>query len=147
MTKANNAQALKSSTDLSRARNSSLNLQQKLKKLSYRTMVKAQRLKILNLSKNVSRMKASKQKLSAKVAEKSKRGDVGVSPRYSEITKKFYDAVRIVGGPRTSRLIASNLLCPSDKRQRTSRDEFNIQYRPEGLSEHILNKHRNFIDH
>ena len=59
-------------------------------------------------------------------------------PRYCEIAKKFYDAVRIVGGPRTSRLIASNLMGPSDETQRRSRKHFVIQYRPEGLSENMF---------
>ena len=169
----NKVRTAKAFPDLSKVRNGNLTLQQKLKKLTcYRAMMKEQRLKILNLSKQVTRMKVSKQKLSSKIAENTKRGDVGAicyylnqayekgltsskskilkfmkniaqnfnkkSPRYCEITKKFYDAVRIVGGPRTSRLIASNLMGPSDETQRRSRKHFVIQYHPEGLSENTF---------
>ena len=49
---------------LSKVRNSNLTFRQNLKKLTcYRAMMKEQRLKILNLSKQVARMKVSKQKL------------------------------------------------------------------------------------
>ena len=42
----------------------------------YRRLYNSQRIKILGLSTNIARLKASKQKLSEKIGEHAKRGDV-----------------------------------------------------------------------
>ena len=50
--------------------------------------------------------------------------------RYGTLTKQLYDALRIIGGPRTTRLIAQNLLGPSDSTQRRSRAKHSFKYKP-----------------
>ena len=40
------------------------------------------------------------------------------SPRYGKFTKQLYECIRIMGGPRTARFLATNLGGPSDDTQR-----------------------------
>ena len=118
----------------------------------YRKLYASQTVKILGLSKQNARLRASKQKLTDKLGQNAKRGDVSAivynlntayengllhgkskllkfisnvsknlnhkSPRYNKFTQQLYESLRIIGGPRTARFLASNLGGPSDDTQR-----------------------------
>ena len=63
------------------------------------------------------------------------------SPRYNEVTQQLYESLRIIGGPRTARFLASNSGDPSDDTQRGTKRKFQFNYYPEKQSirvfEHI----------
>ena len=50
--------------------------------------------------------------------------------RYGALSKQIYDALRIIGGPRSTRLIAQNLCGPSETTQRRSRSKHRYKYSP-----------------
>ena len=142
----------------------------KLKK--YRERCNTQKIRILSLSKRFARLKSSKQKLSERIGECAKRGDVAAiihnfntaykqgllsgksrllkfvknisqnlvrkSPRYDKYTKQIYECLRIIGGPRASRFIASNLCGPSDDTQRRTRRIHQFRYVPSKPSDRVF---------
>ena len=54
----------------------------------------------------------------------------GRGKRYGKFTKQLYDVLRIMGGPRSSCLIAQNLFGPSRKTQNRSRSKHCFKYKP-----------------
>ena len=140
----------------------------------YRKVCSEQKIKILNLSLRLARMRNVKQKLSDKISENAKLGDVSAichnlnyayekgclsgrskilkflqnisqnlcrkskGQRYNGYTKELYDAVRIIGGPRTSVFLAKNLLGPSDNTQRRSKKHHTFKYYPCKPSERVF---------
>ena len=60
------------------------------------------------------------------------------SPRYDQFTKQLYECIRIIGGPRTSRVLASNLEGPSNNTQRRHKREHQFDYYPDRVSERVF---------
>ena len=146
---------------------------QKVSKLRhYREVCSMQKVKLLTLSKKITRMRSLKQKLGEKIGENAERGDISAiihnlnlayetglllekgklvkfiknisqnflrqSPRYDLFTKQLYECIRIIGGPTTSRVLASNIEGPSDNTQSRHKREYQFDYYPEGVAERVF---------
>ena len=148
------------------------NVQNMAKLKHYRKLYASQTVKILGLSKQNARLRASKQKLTQKLGQNAKRGDVSAivynlntafengllhgkskllkfisnvsknlnqkSPRYNKFTQQLYESLRIIGGPRTARFLASNLGGPSDDMQRRTKRKFQFNYYPDKPSTRVF---------
>jgi hypothetical protein len=164
-----------SSTTTNSVNNKYLNekkVQSKLKRL--RKTCKTQRLIIYRMALKLARSRAVNRKLTSKMRENCKRGDVsaicenlhraynkgcltgksktlqflkdissnisksGKGHRYGTFSRELFEAVRIVGGPRTARLLASNTCGPSDTTQKRAKRKNRFNFVPGPPSKQVF---------